>query len=428
MNLEQKLQSIRQHVALDLPQTEPRSTAKATGRHDWEARLDGELELIGSTESFCVTSQFIRSHTHGLHRFSALSRMTGSALSVVCRDPELSFADISQAVFLDTETTGLNMGTGTYVFLVGAGYMRDGEFVVRQFFLDSPGDETAFLDALYDFLSPFPVLITFNGKAFDLPLLDSRFHLHRRETPFDDPPHVDLLHSSRRLWKRRLERCALSSLEREVLGVARTKADVSGWEIRCSIFATSAVATARRSRASFPQPDGHPLAGDACSACRSSGRRPLMRPRRPSRRLLLHREGLRAFRRRRDGGLLLRRGDASWPRWRRASGLLLRLGTIHKRARRHDAAILAWELLLDEGGRSALVARVELAKFHEHVERDYLAAIDQVEQALALAELHRSPWPDANGRDLGPASPASSIGRPVNGAGAPRTDRTTGRR
>jgi uncharacterized protein len=401
MNLEQKLQSIRQHVALDPPQSEHRPVARATRRHDWAARLDGELEPIGSTGSFCVTSRFTRSHTHGLHRFSTLSRMSGSALSVVCRDPELSFADISQAVFLDTETTGLNMGTGTYVFLVGAGYMHDGEFVVRQFFLDSPGEETAFLDALYDFLSPFPVLVTFNGKAFDLPLLDSRFHLHRRETPFDDPPHVDLLHSSRRLWKRRLESCALSALEREVLGVTRTKADVSGWEIPLQYF--------RYQRSG----DGTPLEGvfyhnlmDILSLATLAVHIDRVVAD-PSCGLAEHPVDFfcigKVYELSGDGEMAvfcydeaMRRGLSGDVR----QDCLLRLGTIHKRARRHDAAILAWELLLDEGGRSALVARVELAKFHEHVERDYVAAIDHVQQALALAELHRSPWPDANQRDL----------------------------
>lgn len=401
MSLETKLQSLQKHIALGQPHSRPAEPQPRAGTGDWEGLLQGKIEPLGDTASFSLTTSYESRAMHGLHRFSSLSTLSGNALSVVSRDPELSFADLSQAVFLDTETTGLGMGTGTYVFLVGVGYMDAGEFVVKQFFLNGPGEERAFLESLGVFLSRFPAMVTFNGKAFDWPLLESRYRLHRRAAPFDDPVHVDLLHPARRIWKRRLESCALSSLEGEILGVQRTFEDVPGWEIpfRYFRYQRSGDATPLENVFHHNLVDILSLATLAVHIDRIVSD--------PTCGLV--REGTDFFC---IGKVYELSGDAEMAAYcydeamRRSlptevrQDCSLRLGLLHKRARRWDGAIAVWESLLDEGGRSALAARVELAKYHEHVERDYDAAIEQVEHALRLAVLFDSPWPEANERDL----------------------------
>jgi uncharacterized protein len=138
--------------------------------------------------------------------------------------------DAGGAAFLDTETTGLSGGTGTYAFLIGVGRFVDGAFHVRQFFMRDPSEERAQLAEVIDWVGDCTGLVTFNGRTFDMPLLGARFALHRLTAPLGDVPHLDLLPIARRLWRRRLDSCALTSLERHVLGLERQD-DVPGWLI-----------------------------------------------------------------------------------------------------------------------------------------------------------------------------------------------------
>jgi hypothetical protein len=143
--------------------------------------------------------------------------------------PQLAEAPVERWLFLDTETTGLAGGAGTLVFLVGIGGIQANQFVLKQFFLRSPVEEAGMLQALWQDLGEAPGLVTFNGGAFDLPLLETRYRLaHRRPIRLTDRAHLDLLHPSRRLWRRSLPDCTLGTLERHVLGVERTMADVPG--------------------------------------------------------------------------------------------------------------------------------------------------------------------------------------------------------
>jgi uncharacterized protein len=151
----------------------------------------------------------------------------------------------SQVVFLDTETTGLSGGAGTYAFLVGIGSWCPSGFLVEQFFMRDFDEEGAMIYFLEERLGQVEVVITFNGKCFDLPLLESRFVMHRRHWPLSHRLHLDLLHPSRRLWKLRLKDCSLGNLERNVLGLER-KGDVPGHLIPQFYFdyARSGVSTA----------------------------------------------------------------------------------------------------------------------------------------------------------------------------------------
>jgi uncharacterized protein YprB with RNaseH-like and TPR domain len=124
-------------------------------------------------------------------------------------------------VFLDTETTGLMGGTGTYVFLLGTAFIRDGELVLRQHLLHDLGAEAAFVRALREELAPFRACASYNGKCFDLPLLRTRFVMALRADLSVDESHLDLLHPARRLWRDRFGSTSLRQLEDSVLDVVR---------------------------------------------------------------------------------------------------------------------------------------------------------------------------------------------------------------
>jgi len=147
-----------------------------------------------------------------------------------------------RVVFFDLETTGLSGGAGTMPFLAGCGWFEDGAFRVRQFFLSAPAGERAMLEALARTFDDATLLVTFNGRSFDVPLMEMRWAFHRTAAATDDLPHFDMLPSARRLWSRRELRdtpdrasCTLTSLERAVLGFHRVN-DVPGFEIPTRYF------------------------------------------------------------------------------------------------------------------------------------------------------------------------------------------------
>jgi uncharacterized protein len=123
--------------------------------------------------------------------------------------------------FLDTETTGLAGGSGTYAFLIGIGRITPQGFRVRQFFMREFGEEASQLSAVFEHLKEFEVVITYNGRTFDQPLLETRFRMMRQRSPFSTLEHLDLLHGARRLWKLRFDSCRLVDLENQILGVER---------------------------------------------------------------------------------------------------------------------------------------------------------------------------------------------------------------
>ncbi len=123
--------------------------------------------------------------------------------------------------FLDTETTGLLGDAGTYAFLIGVGRITRDGFAVRQFFMREYAEEASILAALETHLSGFEVVITYNGKSYDQPLLETRYASRKQSGPFGRLGHLDLLHGARRLWKLRLAKCRLMELEEQILGVYR---------------------------------------------------------------------------------------------------------------------------------------------------------------------------------------------------------------
>ena len=145
--------------------------------------------------------------------------------------PQVAGADLHNFVFLDTETTGLAGGTGTFAFLVGLGRFTSEGFQVAQFFLREPSEEIAVLAAVSEYLDPCQAVVTYNGKGFDIPLLTTRYTLQALSFPLAGTPHIDLLPLARRLWRDRLPSRRLGFLESAVLGASRTQEEVPGWLI-----------------------------------------------------------------------------------------------------------------------------------------------------------------------------------------------------
>jgi uncharacterized protein YprB with RNaseH-like and TPR domain len=161
-----------------------------------------------------------RNRRHGSMDISTLIDLPADLLDILSGGLIPSSAPDRWA-FLDTETTGLAGGTGTYAFLVGVGRIEPDGFHVRQFFMRDYGEEASLLSALAEHLKNFDVLITYNGKSYDQPLLETRFRMARAKPPFARMAHLDLLYGARRLWKLRLESCRLVELESQILGVER---------------------------------------------------------------------------------------------------------------------------------------------------------------------------------------------------------------
>ena len=173
--------------------------------------------------------QFPDSRMHGRFPIQRLRAMSPQWVRDISQG-EISPASRDRWAFLDTETTGLAGGTGTCAFLVGVGSVESQGFRVRLFFMRDFDEEAAMLKALAEHLSRYQVLLTYNGKTFDAPLLETRFRMQRQRNPLAEMGHVDLLHPARRLWSERMSNCRLGTLESEILGFRR-RGDVPGFLI-----------------------------------------------------------------------------------------------------------------------------------------------------------------------------------------------------
>ena len=151
-----------------------------------------------------------------------------SALQLLLQERPEDIGDPDQWLFLDTETTGLSGGSGTYAFLVGVGWWESGGLEIEQFFMREYSEERALLLALRERIAEHPVLVTFNGKSFDWPLLETRYRMSRKISLPTPRAHLDFLHPARNLWRLRLGSVRLSELERHVLGWDRGADLLSG--------------------------------------------------------------------------------------------------------------------------------------------------------------------------------------------------------
>jgi uncharacterized protein YprB with RNaseH-like and TPR domain len=169
-------------------------------------------------------------HTHGDRPLGVALELGPERISrlTLRRDESV---DLRNALFLDTETTGLAGGAGTLAFLVGLGYFEDEQFVIEQYFLRDPAHEAAMLAAVDKHVNARDALVTFNGRGFDVPLLETRFTLSRIAPAFGEKVHLDLLLPARRIWRHSIGSCSLGSLEYHLLQVRRDQQDIAGFLI-----------------------------------------------------------------------------------------------------------------------------------------------------------------------------------------------------
>lgn len=174
---------------------------------------------------------------YGKISLAAGPEVSGEILSILSRDRSFAESGLSRALFLDLETTGLSGGVGVVPFLIGVGFYREDRFHVVQFFLGDPAEEENLIREFRRFLSQmdFRSIVTFNGKGFDLPLLETRFTLHRENLPLAGLPHLDFLFPARSLWGHKHDSCRLFHLAQEVLGADRGE-DIPSAEIPFRYF------------------------------------------------------------------------------------------------------------------------------------------------------------------------------------------------
>ena len=217
--------------AVKTPDSTPQATP--THAHGVEALLGGEWCRHEGLTCFVVERRRLPETAYGCERVGGIAaRLAGASA-----EAPLVLGGIPARlpfVFFDLETTGLSGGAGTCAFLVGCGsFDDDGAFVTRQFLLLRHADERPLLQMVALELARAGVLVTFNGKSFDAPLIETRYLFHRLPWTGGELPHLDVLHPARRFWIDSVADdapCSLVALERVVLGAGRTR-DVSGGEI-----------------------------------------------------------------------------------------------------------------------------------------------------------------------------------------------------
>lgn len=223
-----------------------------TGRYEATIELDRVSDVLGGRivsnafgRALVIDRRYECDRFHGDRRVGDCELHDDDTLRLL--DPSLPRLDglPSRTLFVDLETTGLSGGAGTVAFLVGCGWFDLGAFQVRQFLLTSYAAERAQLAAVADCFDDATLLVTYNGKTFDVPVMETRWLFHRMELPADTLRHFDMLHPARRLWRSRAgdgdgeggsaAGCRLATLERVLCGVSRM-GDVPGMEIPSRYF------------------------------------------------------------------------------------------------------------------------------------------------------------------------------------------------
>ncbi len=217
--LRRRIARIDRKYADGSPPTAPPAPRKPD-RYFVEEYLGGHEVETAFGRHFETEKLYERHRRHGSIGICDLEQLPSHLLEPISNGLVTSAPPQTWA-FLDTETTGLAGGSGTCAFLVGVGRIAPDGFRVRQFFMRDHGEEASLLHALAEHLQQFQVLITYNGRTYDQPLLETRYRMNRTRPPFDALRHLDLLFGARRLWKLRFDSCRLVELESRILGVER---------------------------------------------------------------------------------------------------------------------------------------------------------------------------------------------------------------
>ncbi len=356
------------------------------------ARIIPQSESLELAEGICVRVS-TRAATTGQRSAEGYScpvstfshPETREALALLGRND--AWGDISpeRIAFVDIETTGLQGGSGTVAFLIGVGRFEAEQFCVRQYFMEDFHHEPAMVRAVADDLAEADALVSYNGKRFDLPIMEMRWRLARLEPKFPKL-HLDLLHPSRRLWSGRLPDCRLGTVERHILSILRYS-DAPSAEIPQIYF--DYVRGIRPERMSLVF-DHHAQDIFSLAALTQGLARAVADP---EDRRFAHASDQAGLARIYQSGnnpeaaiAALRRAASYAPNEETAWRLSVLLGRALKRQGRGNEAVALWESLADRAAIHRLDPLIELAKYAEHRLKDHVAAENWTRRAMAIVE------------------------------------------
>lgn len=290
--------------------------------------------------------------------------------------------------FVDVETTSLQGGSGTVAFLIGVGRFEGETFCVRQYFMEDFDQEPAMIRAVADELAEADAVVSYNGKTFDLPIMEVRWRLAKLKPKFPEL-HLDLLHPSRRLWSGRLPDCRLGTVERRILSILRYS-DAPSAEIPQLYFDYVRGVKPQRMGLVF---DHHAQDIFSLAALTQALARAVADP--EDERFLHASDQAGLARLFQSGGdaeaaaAALRRAIEAADDEDTAFRLSMLLGRGLKRQRRHAEAVELWQRWADKAALHRLDPLIELAKHAEHRLKDHAAAERWTRRALDIVEQHR---------------------------------------
>ncbi len=216
----------RSQVLTDLKQRlnrvfEPKKVYQKKETVPIESLVKGEIVSTPHGETFLAKTAYPPHFRFGEISLQEVLNISTQPAHLLSKDMRLKEMDLRKTLFLDTETTGLSGGTGTFAFLIGLGFFEGDGFLIQQLFMRDYVEEKASLSILNHLLESFQYLVTFNGRHFDIPLLETRFILSRMISRIREIPNFDLLFPSRKIWKGSYENCRLVTLESRLLGMER---------------------------------------------------------------------------------------------------------------------------------------------------------------------------------------------------------------
>lgn len=368
-------------LGVELGKDKRPNTARAQ-KYPIEKVVEGQFRQVIYGQVFCHQEHYPKDHLHGEKPL-----WTAHPIARMCQWADAtsrSKADLHNFIFLDTETSGLAGGTGTYAFEIGVGRFNKEGFQLAQFFMRHPGEEPALLTGLSEFIDGMQAVVTYNGKSFDIPLLNTRYTMMGLTSPFEGIDHFDLLPLARRLWRNRLESRTLGNVEEKILGVTRGEQEVPGYLIPEMYFEY------------LKTQDARPMAGifyhNAIDILSLAGLFSHMS-------VLLHEPHSETIQHPEDTAALARffeaMGDTNQAKTLYQKALsenlpghiywdtLERYSFLFKRAGEWDKAIGLWEQAAEAG---YLYAFEELAKYYEHHAKNLYAAQEWTSRAKQVLE------------------------------------------